>query len=65
MRAATSIRKFVGRWVTVVLKNGMKMTMKVKNVAESLYGLAVVQYEIAGSRELRQIPRSEIIEIYA
>jgi hypothetical protein len=60
MKASISIKKFLGRWVTIVLKTGLKLTVRVKSVI-----LEWVSYEVAGSHELRSIAQSDISEIYA
>lgn len=64
MKARFCIKKFLNKWATIVLKTGLKITVKIKEVIDNM-GISTVKYEAMGSRELRTLNRSDIVEIYA
>lgn len=65
MKAAFQIKKYLNRWITIVIRSGMKITIKVREISNNLFGNTFIKYEVAGSRELKQIAKSEIVDIYA
>ncbi len=64
MKASNCIKKFVGKWVNVVLKTGLKITIRIREILNNM-GVSLVKYECIGSRELRTIAKSDIVELYA
>lgn len=64
MKASICLKKFLGRWVNIVLKNGHKMTVKICEIINNM-GISTVKCSCCGTRECKMIPRSEIVEVYA
>lgn len=64
MKAKFCIKKFLNKWATLVLKTGLKITVRIKEIIDN-YGISMVRYEVVGSRELRTINRSDIVEVFA